>query len=114
MVRIVNKYGELLNSSYSLSVFNHLQYGWTSKCAQKFIKYPDFVLPDPKNNLTFGFKSFNDFFTRYVAHQFEMKEKHNYFNFLEKFTILIKPDLYLKTTPMHWLLRVILIGIGVK
>ena len=64
MVRIVNKYGELLNSPVSLSVFNHLQYGWTSKCAQSFIKYNKFELPEPNNNLTFGFKSFNDFFTR--------------------------------------------------
>ena len=64
MVKIVNKYGELLNSSVSLSVFNHLQYGWTSKCAQKFLKYPTFVLPDPSNMTTFGFQSFNDFFTR--------------------------------------------------
>ena len=64
MVRIVNKYGELLNSPVSLSVFNHLQYGWTSTCAQGFIPYPTFELPEPNNNLTFGFKSFNDFFTR--------------------------------------------------
>ena len=64
MIKIVNKYGELLNSSTSLTVFNHLQYGWTSKCAQKFINYTKFVLPDPNNNITFGFTSFNDFFTR--------------------------------------------------
>ena len=65
MVRIVNRYGKLLNSSASLSVFNHLQYGWTSKCAQTFINYTEFVLPNKTNNLTFGFTSFNDFFTRY-------------------------------------------------
>ena len=64
MVKIVNKYGELLNSPVSMSVFNHLQYGWTSVCAQKFIPYHTFELPEPNNNLTFGFKSFNDFFTR--------------------------------------------------
>ena len=66
MVEIVNKYGELLNSSASLAVFNHLQYGWTSKCAQEFIPYNTFVLPDPQNNKTFGFSSFNAFFTRYI------------------------------------------------
>ena len=35
MVKLVNKYGELLKSSESLTVFNSGQYGWLSTCARK-------------------------------------------------------------------------------
>ena len=62
MMAIVTNYGKLLQSEDSLTVFNDLQYGWKSKCAKQLLNMDQFVYN--KDDEFWGFRSFNEFFTR--------------------------------------------------
>jgi phosphatidylserine decarboxylase len=62
--KILKTWAEFLNSEKSLYVLNDSPGGWKSKEAQKFLKMDDYLY-DP-NDRYWGYKSWNDFFTRKV------------------------------------------------
>jgi phosphatidylserine decarboxylase len=62
--KILKTWAEFLNSEKSLYVLNDSPDGWKSKEAQKFLKMDDYLY-DP-NDRYWGYKSWNDFFTRKV------------------------------------------------
>ena len=62
--KILKTWAEFLNSEKSLYVLNDSPTGWKSKEAQKFLKMDDYIY-DP-NDRYWGYKSWNDFFTRKV------------------------------------------------
>jgi phosphatidylserine decarboxylase len=62
--KILKTWAEFLNSEKSLYVLNDSPDGWKSKEAQKFLKMDDYIY-DP-NDKYWGYKSWNDFFTRKV------------------------------------------------
>jgi len=62
--KILKTWEAFLNSGKSLYVLNDSPSGWKSKEAQKFLKMDDYLY-DPKDKY-WGYKSWNDFFTRKV------------------------------------------------
>ena len=63
MVKIVNTYGEFLETKESLNVLNNGTFGWKGPCALKELDHmKEFVYN--KEDKYWGFKSWNDFFTR--------------------------------------------------
>ncbi len=60
--KILNEYGAFLSSKKSLEVLNDTPTGWMSQSAQEQLNMQDYQY-DP-NAPHWGFKSFNDFFTR--------------------------------------------------
>jgi len=62
--KIVEAWGEFLDSEASRKGVANVLYGWQTDCAQKFLNITDFLIDE--DSPAWGFRSFNDFFMRQV------------------------------------------------
>eukprot|EP00092_Neocalanus_flemingeri_P085112 GFUD01107051.1.p1 GENE.GFUD01107051.1~~GFUD01107051.1.p1 ORF type:complete len:613 (+),score=104.15 GFUD01107051.1:63-1901(+) len=64
MIKLVNSWAAFLDSEESLVVLNEGQFGWKGKCAQEKLKIEEYIYN--KTDKYWGYKSWNEFFSRPV------------------------------------------------